>query len=920
MRPFAWLLICGFPLGLAAQYTAVPAPVAGCKPASAPLGASCTPCLSPDASLSISRVALDGTGRVVLSFTDPNPPADVTGYNVYRSLSPLAWTIIGNNASDMDPGTAQVQFIESGAFNCGAICFFQVAAYNGVCNAEGSWSTLSLTAPPGVTVTEGSTAGFSVVMTGPPSSPLTVDLASSAPWVMTIGNVPAQLTFDSGNWNQSHTVTVVGVSDADADDCSAHVILTSPSTPAKHVPVRVIDDEIFLTDLSVQMGPAAGGTAASAAGSGINASVTAAMTGNPVAGPVAVSPIRLDFTTPAKGAANPNFSDLRLDKGANSATLPRAYYYGQWAAASNGISGGTVNAILSVTATTVYAATNEGVYRSDDSSTTYVTASAGLPAGVINGLAGTVAAVYASTSAGIYLTPDSGASWALSGTLAVATACVTAVPATTIVLACAGTDIRRSTDGGVTWNIVKSGLSSPRLIRMANDGIGYLATAAGIFKTTDSGATWNPANGNLALGDVSTLAVHPSFGNTVAFIAIYPSIYVTIDGGTTWTVSLNLGGYATRAIVINNQAGSNAYAATDNGIYKTQWSATPQTWTLNSTGIPSVAAPRALTLRPTNGNLLAGMLNWGVYRTTNFAAAWAKADAGLTAYSATALAPHPVISGTAFATTSFGLFKTTDHGVTWASSSSGITGNLNGLTVNYAPSQPATMFAGFNGGGLWKSVDAGASWNATGIASGTINMIAIDPTNPNIVLAATTGSGSACVQKSTNGGTNFSSSGSGINCTSQVTGVLYLGTALFALEANNGVWKSVDGGANWTASSTGFPAGAANRLKVDAGGTLYAVNGGNGVYRSGNGGVSWTLAAAVTTGYAIDPTRVSTAYLIGNNSGVNNLRRTLNGFITLSGFASGLPQAAFSGELGVDTAGGTVYFSPANRGIYRVSD
>ena len=54
--------------------------------------------------------------------------------------------------------------------------------------------------------------------------------------------------------------------------------------------------------------------------------------------PSLVSNLLLDVTTPPKGVPSPAWSDLKLIKGANTAAIPRAFYYGQWNEASNGIS------------------------------------------------------------------------------------------------------------------------------------------------------------------------------------------------------------------------------------------------------------------------------------------------------------------------------------------------------------------------------------------------------------------------------------------------------------------------------------------------------------------------------------------------------------------------------------------------------
>ena len=119
------------------------------------------------------------------------------------------------------------------------------------------------------------------------------------------------------------------------------------------------------------------------------------------------------------------------------------------------------------------------------------------------------------------------------------------------------------------------------------------------------------------------------------------------------------------------------------------------------------------------------------------------------------------------------------------------------------PSSPATLYAGEYGGGVFKSSNGGTSWSAS--SSGLTNLgvlcIVIDPSN---------------------------------------TANLYVGTA------KGGVFKSSNGGASWGASNTGFPNTDVRALVIDPSNpaTLYAGvdSPGSGVYKSSNGGASWSAS------------------------------------------------------------------------------
>ena len=101
-------------------------------------------CRAPELPVVISGVrSLWPTGHVVLDFTDPNPPSQVTGYDVYRSadpsLDPMAWTRLAEEIGDGDLDTPGLQWRDDdgGGPAPGSAWYYQVTAINGACAAEG---------------------------------------------------------------------------------------------------------------------------------------------------------------------------------------------------------------------------------------------------------------------------------------------------------------------------------------------------------------------------------------------------------------------------------------------------------------------------------------------------------------------------------------------------------------------------------------------------------------------------------------------------------------------------------------------------------------------------------------------------------------------------------------------------------------
>lgn len=141
-----------------------------------------------------------------------------------------------------------------------------------------------------------------------------------------------------------------------------------------------------------------------------------------------------------------------------------------------------------------------------------------------------------------------------------------------------------------------------------------------------------------------------------------------------------------------------------------------------------------------------------------------------------------------------------------------IGGRIRAIAVH--PSDPNTVYIGAVAGGVWKSVNGGASWTALNYFMDNLAVCAlvIDPGNPNIIYAGT-GEGffnldairGAGIFKSTDAGASWFQLSSTNNSDyyyvndldyDAANGVLYAAT-------RKGLYASNDGGANFTAKLTG---------------------------------------------------------------------------------------------------------------------
>ncbi|HYV20594.1 MAG TPA: M36 family metallopeptidase [Verrucomicrobiae bacterium] len=95
-------------------------------------------CPQPLLQVNLTMVTLSG-GKPVVHFQDPNPPANVTGYDLYRSPTANGpWFLVAHNATDADPGTPDIQVVDVTG-NQGDLWFYRVAAFSSVCGLQGPW-------------------------------------------------------------------------------------------------------------------------------------------------------------------------------------------------------------------------------------------------------------------------------------------------------------------------------------------------------------------------------------------------------------------------------------------------------------------------------------------------------------------------------------------------------------------------------------------------------------------------------------------------------------------------------------------------------------------------------------------------------------------------------------------------------------
>jgi ligand-binding sensor domain-containing protein len=327
---------------------------------------------------------------------------------------------------------------------------------------------------------------------------------------------------------------------------------------------------------------------------------------------------------------------------------------------------------------------------------------------------------------------------------------------------------------------------------------------------------------------VYTLALDPSNPSTLyAGMSDGVGLFKSTDAGTNWAAANNgltsflPGGgssilSAIWALAVDPSDPSTLYAGTRRGVFKS--TDRGASWTAANNGLDFRWGVATLAVDPSNPSTLyvglfaAGEL--GVFKSTDGAASWAAASSGLPNRTFAAIAVDPSDSSTVYAGTyAGGLYKSIDGGTSWTPSRNGFNaGSVSALAID--SSNPSTIYAGVLGANtadtilasniVFKSTDSGASWvgASTGLTPQALNALAIDPSNPSTLYAAT-------------GGGYFDTTG--------------------------GVFKSIDGGGTWVTVGNGLPPKTGGALVIDPSNptTLYVGTSGSGLFKSIDGGASW---------------------------------------------------------------------------------
>jgi photosystem II stability/assembly factor-like uncharacterized protein len=519
--------------------------------------------------------------------------------------------------------------------------------------------------------------------------------------------------------------------------------------------------------------------------------------------------------------------------------------------------------------------------------------------------------MYTVTGTGVFKSKDGGASWNNAGLNGFGVSSLNIDPQQPAILYAAAANappqggftnkIYKSIDGGASWNESVSGLPDCCVGTLAidplNTGTLYaFISNSGLFKSTNAGASWSMIYVPPSDRAFSDIAIDPKTPGTLYAVAPGPddvqtAVYKSVDGGTSWSdadVGLAI---PSGRLTIDPASPATIYIVAGPLLYKTTNGAA--SWHEMNSGLPIqslsmesfgtsgvVIDPRdSNTLYVLFADLSAGGRPSVIFKSIDGGASWS--DYGLQS-DLKALVIDPQSSSTIYAATSGGMYRSTDGGLSFTQYSRARALPVTSVALDLQRS--GTVFAGGAGSFgavIFQSTDSGMSWltPATDLSYNSVETLAIDPHNSNIVYAGTGIAGCSPptnkgIFESVDGGKSWIDTKSGIGCLSAIVidprtaGTVYAGSWF-----TGGVNKSTDGGRSWNAVSSGLPLDTSfgprtTALAIDPQNTGTLYSGGNAVLKTTDGGANWAGADSgipITpypnvTALAVDPQTSGTVY------------------------------------------------------------
>jgi len=429
----------------------------------------------------------------------------------------------------------------------------------------------------------------------------------------------------------------------------------------------------------------------------------------------------------------------------------------------------------------------------------------------------------------------------------------------------------------------------------------FAAASNGVYKSADGGASWKPASfGADASARLLADPLHAGVVYSVSFSGTN-RIKKTSDGGATWH-GLDLGNnnFASTFDIdpknpsIIYAAGGRLLRSADAGA---SWSPVSVPGSCSQIAIDPVTTS---TIYCTGYDQVTGQ-PFGILKSSDSGANWGAANSGLSSLQVGQLHVTPEAI---FVTAGNTLQRSSDAAASWTTLSIGFAN-----TLAYAPSMPKRIYIS-QGNGIAVSNDAGATFGASVLISNTdsVQTLAVDPTNPNVVYAGGFNHG---VYVSSNGGVSWSAAATGIDAPRIASVALVPGVPGAVLASAGGtVLRSTNSGTSWTTSA---PFEATLRFDPIVSTRVYACSFG-AFFTSTNSGVSFVQSTSGPNGCTRLLIAGTTFFAVGNG---RVFKSTNSGTTWVDTGLGTAPPGFYVNDAALGDATGNVVLATTSDGLYR---
>ena len=248
----------------------------------------------------------------------------------------------------------------------------------------------------------------------------------------------------------------------------------------------------------------------------------------------------------------------------------------------------------------------------------------------------------------------------------------------------------------------------------------YLAAGNGLHRSTDGGATWRILTGWQSMEVLSVLP-DPA-DSALIYVATPWGVFRSTDDGTTWQERMQgMRRWFVRDIQVDARSSGSLLAVAEDDIYRSNDRG--EHWTPFGLARGHMLA---MLQHPVKHDLMfAGVEEGGILRSTDGGQRWVETS-GLAGTSVYTLTGSPDGSELYAAGWETGLWRSVDDGATWSKvwDAPGIEAIFS-LLVD--PRDPAHLFVGTDGNGLFESFDHAVHWQWAGLRGGKIKHIVMYP-------------------------------------------------------------------------------------------------------------------------------------------------------------------------------------------------